>query len=72
MRRSLLYRSGIFCLTILWLALLFDQARHQAGKFEQIDDPERRAALPDHDLKFGSDDVGPLPRHRAEVVVVDS
>jgi len=63
---------GIIYITHLRPALLFDQARHQAGELEQIGDTEQPPALPDDDLGLGADDVGPLPWHRAELTVVDA
>ena len=52
--------------------LLFDEARHQVGEREEISNPEHRAALAKDDLWIGRDDVGPLPRYRAEVLLVDA
>ncbi|XXT21518.1 hypothetical protein WME94_08135 [Sorangium sp. So ce429] len=53
-------------------ALLLDEVRHQAGKLQEIGYPEQRATLADDDLGIGRDDIGPLPRHGADVLLVDA
>jgi hypothetical protein len=72
MRHIWPYIRGIILFAQLSPALLFDEARHQAGKLQEIGYPEHPAAPADDDLWIGCDDVGPLPRHRADVVVVDA
>jgi hypothetical protein len=72
-RRHLwLYMRGIVLLTRLSPALLLDEARHQVGKLQEIGHPEHPAALAHDDIGIGCDGVGPLPRHRADVIVVDA
>jgi hypothetical protein len=67
-----LYICGVISFTRLSPALLLDEARHQASKLEEVGCPEQRAALAEDDLWIGRDDVGPLPRHRADVILVDT
>ncbi len=62
---------GIVCLTPIGPSFPFDEARHQVGELQQIDDPEWRATLAKDDLRVGRDEVGPRPRHRADVLLVD-
>jgi hypothetical protein len=50
---------------------LFDEARHQRGQLHQIRDSEQRPALADGDLWIRRREVGPRPRHRANVIRVD-
>jgi hypothetical protein len=69
-RRSLPYSSGVICFTRPDPALLFDEARHQVGKLQEISYPEQRATLAEDDLWIGCDDIGPVPRHRADVILV--
>jgi hypothetical protein len=64
----LLYRCGGIILTLR--PARDGYARHKAGQFSQIHEPEQRAALPHDNLRIGSDDVGPLRRHRADCAVV--
>jgi hypothetical protein len=71
-RHSLPYSCGIVCLTPLRPRPLFDEARHQVGKLQEIGHPEQRATLADDDLWIGCDDVGPLPRHRANLILVNA
>ena len=59
-------------LTLAGLALPFDQPRHQVGKRQQISNPEQPAPLAHDDLRIGCHDVGPLPRHCADLVPVDA
>ena len=61
---------GILSFTLVGPALLFDEPRYQVGKLQQISHSKRRATLADHDLWIGCDHIGPLPWHRADVVVV--
>jgi hypothetical protein len=62
----------VISLTIAGPALLLDEARHQVGKLQEIGNPNKRATLADDGLWIGCDDVGPLPRHRANVILVDA
>lgn len=52
------------------LDLPVGESRHQFGEPQQISDPEKRTTLPDHDLRIRRNNVGPLPRHRADAIVV--
>jgi hypothetical protein len=63
---------GIISFAWMRPALLFDEARHQTGKLQEIGHPEHRAALAEDDLWSGRHDVGPLPRHQANVILVDA
>lgn len=62
------YTRGIFTITLVAPAPLFDQPRHQVGKLEQIRNSKRRAALADDHLWIGGDHICPLRWHRADVV----
>lgn len=66
------YTCGIVLFTQLSSAPLFDELRHQAGELQEIGDSEDRTALAKDDLWIGCDDVGPLPRHRADAILVDT
>ena len=72
MRQIWPYIRGIISFARLSPALLLDEARHQAGKLQQIGHPEHRAALAEDDLQSGCHDVGPLLRHRANAILVDA
>lgn len=72
MRHIWPYIRGIISFARLSPALLFDEARHQVGKLQEIGYPEHRAALADDDFWIGRNDVGPLARHRANVILVDA
>jgi hypothetical protein len=63
---------GVISFTRLSPARLLDQLRHQAGKLQEIGYPEQRATLAEDDLWIRRADVGPLPRHRADVILVDT
>ncbi|AGP41272.1 hypothetical protein SCE1572_46350 [Sorangium cellulosum So0157-2] len=63
---------GVIHFTRLSPALLLNEVRHQAGKLQEIGGPEQRATLADDDLWIGRDDIGPLPRHGADVLLVDA
>lgn len=67
-----LYIRGVISFTRLSPALLVDEARYQASKLEEVGYPEQRAALAEDDLWIGPDGVGPLLRHRADVILVDA
>ena len=71
-RQILPYIRGIFCLTRARPTLLSDESRHQLGKLQKICDANEPAALADDDLWVGSDDVRPLPRHRAHAFIIDA
>jgi hypothetical protein len=71
-RHSLPYGSGIIGFTLADPALLSDEVRYQVGKSQEIGNPDQRATLADDDLWIGWDDVGPLPRHRVNVILVDA
>ena len=71
-RRSWLYKCGIFRLTLPRLPLLSDEPLHQSGKLQKIRHPEECATLADDDLGIGRDDIRPLPRYRADAIVVDA
>jgi hypothetical protein len=62
---------GVFYFTTLRPALLLGESRHQLGEAQEVSDPEERASPTDHDLWIGCDDIGPLPRHRADANFVD-
>ncbi len=72
MRQIWPYIRGIISFARMSSALLLDEARHQAGKLQKIGHPEHRAALAEDDLWSGCHDVGPLLRHRANVILVDA
>jgi len=72
MRHIWPYIRGIIPFAQLSPALLFDEARYQVGKLQEIGHPEHRAALAEDDIWIGCDDVGPLPRHRANVILADA
>jgi hypothetical protein len=72
LRRSSLYTCGIICLTHGPLPLLVNEPRHEVGEPQQITDPKQRATLAEDDLRIECDDVGPLPRDRANVIRVDA
>jgi len=69
-RRSFFYRCGIILLTLRSSAILVDEARHQLGELQEVGNPDQRAPPTNDDLRIGCDDLGPLPRHRANVIVV--
>ncbi len=68
-RRNFAYMCGIICLTH---RTLLNEAPHQFSKLQEIGYPEQPAAFADDDLWIGCHDVGPLPWHRADVVLVDA
>jgi len=68
----LAYIGGVIQLTLCGPTLPFDEARHQIGKLQEIGKPDQRTTFADDDLWVGRDDVGPLPRHRADVILVDA
>src|SRR5262245_49639586 len=72
MRHIWPYICGIISFAQMSSVLLFDEARHQAGKLQQIGHPEHRPTFTEDDLGIGGDDVGPLPRHREDVILVDA
>jgi hypothetical protein len=69
-RHSSLYNRGIVSLTPHRPAVLLYEPRNQVGKLQQISHSDRRAPRADHDLWIGCDQVGPLPWHRADVLVL--
>ncbi len=71
-RHSGLYTSGIILFTQLSPALLIDEVRHQAGEPQEIDHAKHPAAPAEGDLGIGGDDVSPLPRHGAHLLLVDT
>jgi hypothetical protein len=71
-RRSFTDTCGVFCLTFLGRVLLSHVSLHQFGKLQEIGQPEQRTTPADDHLWIGGDDVGPLPRYRADVIVVDA
>jgi len=71
-RRSFTDTCGVFCFTFLGRVLLSHVSLHQFGKLQEIGQPEQRTTPADDDLWIGGDDVGPLPRYRADVIVVDA
>lgn len=66
------YSRGIVPFTRLSPALLLDEARHQAGKLQEIGHAKHPAALAEDDLGIGRHGVGPLPRHGAHVLLIDA
>ena len=72
MRQIWPYIRGIISFARMSPAFLLDEARHQAGKLQEIGHPEHRAALAEDDLQGGFHDVSPLLRHRANVILVDA
>jgi hypothetical protein len=46
------------------------QPLHELGKLQQIRHSQQRPPAPDDHLGIGRDNVGPLPRHRANDVLV--
>ena len=71
-RHSLPYTCDIIRFTLAGLPLLADEVRYQVRKSQEIGNPDQRATLADDDLWIGCDDVGPLPRHRADVILADA
>lgn len=47
------------------------EPRNHVGEFEQIVPPEHRTSLADDGRRIVLHDVGPLRRHRANVLIVD-
>jgi hypothetical protein len=66
------YMRGIISFAWMSPLLLVDEARYQAGKLQEIGHPEHRVALAEDYLWSGRHDVGPLPRHQANVILVDA
>jgi hypothetical protein len=66
------YGCGIIVFTTTGPVLPLDEARHQLGELQEIGNAKHRAPLPDDDLWIGCDDVGPLRRHRAKVLLVEA
>ena len=65
-RRSFTDTRGVFCFTFLGrvlLSFIFIRA---------LTRPLQSMTPADDDLWIGGDDVGPLPRYRADVIVVDA
>jgi len=52
--------------------LLLDEARDQVGELQEISNSEQRAPLADDGFWIGCDHVGPLTRHRADLIVIDA
>lgn len=71
-RQISLYICGVISFTRLSPALLLEEMRHQAGKLQEIGYAEQRTTLTDDDLWIGRHDVGPLPRHRADALLVEA
>jgi len=71
-RRSFADECGVVCFTLISRALLPHVSLHQLGKLQQIRDPQQCAPAADHDLRIRCDDVGPVLRHRADMVSVDA
>jgi hypothetical protein len=71
-RHLLLYIRGIILLTRLSPALLFDEVRHQVGKLQEIGYAEHPGTLAEDDLGIRRDEVGPLPRHGAHMLLIDA
>ena len=72
MRHLWLYMRGIIPFARLSPAFLGDKARDHVGKLEEIGHSEHPAALAENDLWIGCDHVGPLPRYRADALLVDA
>lgn len=70
MRHSSPYTRGVIIFTGMASTLLLDEPPHQLGKLQEIGNAERPAPLADDDLWIGCNDVGPLPWHRADVVLI--
>lgn len=69
-RRSFPYTSGGVVFTLISSALPSHQSLHELGKLQQIRQPQQRTTASDDDLGIGRDNVGPLPRHRANDIFV--
>ncbi len=72
MRQRLLYRTGIICFTFLGTLFLLDEVRDQFGELQEVGNPDWRAPPTDDDFWIRCHDVGPLTRHRADLVFVNS
>jgi len=71
-RRSFADICGVVCFTPISRALLSQVSLHQFGKPQQIRDPQQCAPAADHNLRIRCDDVGPVLRHRADMVSVEA
>ncbi len=72
LRRSFLYMCGVIVFTYLTPAPFLDQPRYQVGEFDEIGNPTQRAASPKDKLWIRRHQVGPLLRHRANLIFVDA
>jgi hypothetical protein len=72
MRHVLLYTCGTFSFTLPRLARLPDESLHQVREFEKICEPDDRSPLAEDRLGIGRDDIGPVSRHRAHTIFVDT
>lgn len=72
LRRSSVYICGIFVFTRLRPTLLPDESGHQLGKLQKIWNAQHPAALAHHDLRIERNRIRPVPRDRADAIVVDA
>ena len=72
LRRSYAYTCGVVHFTLAGLMPLPHESLHQLGESEEVMHPQKRAPAAHDDLRIRPGDVGPLPRHRANVIVVDA
>jgi hypothetical protein len=72
MRRNCPDNGGVIWFTPRASLLLLDEPRHETSQLHQIGQAKQQATPADDDLWIGCDDVGPGPRHRADVIIVDS
>jgi hypothetical protein len=72
LRRSWAHTCGILCFTVPNTTLLANEVLHQLSECQKILYPDQRASLPNDHLWIGSDEVGPLPRHRAYAIRTDA
>ena len=72
LRRQFPYTRGKVVLTVGRDvgAPLYGQARHKAGEFQQVHDPEKRPPTSHEDFRIRRDGVSPLRWNRADGFVV--
>lgn len=71
-RRSFIYICGIITITRRPSVSLLHQPRYQFGEFDEIRNHAQRAASANDNLRIRCNQVGPLLRHRANLILVDA
>ena len=69
-RRSFPYNRGRVVFTLTSPMLPSHQPLYEFGELQQIRHSQERTPASDDDLGIGRDNVGPLPRHRANDIFV--